>query len=111
MDLGPEPTPALGRNLESEPTGIGKGSNGSTVQKWLDQALNQKNHELGPEPTALVLFLHTGTLLWSSMDSDVLLVRHGKIIFANFENCWNYILFYVGRFQMTIVILVLWSDL
>ena len=62
----PEPTPALGPNLESEPTGIGKGNNGSTVQKWLDQALNQKIHEKGPEPTALVLFLHTGTLLWSS---------------------------------------------
>ena len=45
MDLGPEPTPALGRNLESEPTGIGEGNNGSTVQKWLDQALNQKNHD------------------------------------------------------------------
>ena len=63
----PEPTPALGRNLESEPTGIGKGNNGSIVQKWLDQALNQKIHEKGPEPTALVLFLHTGALLWSLM--------------------------------------------
>ena len=46
----------MGRNLESEPTGISKSKDGSPVtnnKNWLNQWLNPKIHELGPEPTAL----------------------------------------------------------